>query len=73
MPNDVPPWHTVSQQAQCWLTVGTVEVMVRNLRMLMRAIQDLMPQLRATMLGSRTLPSTRERGGYWLRWVSALH
>jgi transposase len=63
MPNDWPPWHTVYQQTQRWLKAGVFEEMVRDRRMLIRAIAGRMPQPRAALLDSRTLPSTPERGG----------
>jgi len=63
MPNDLPPWHTVYQQTQRWLKAGVFEDMVRDLRMLMREINDRMPQPRAAILDSRTVQSTPESGG----------
>ncbi len=63
MPNDLPPWYTVYQQTQRWLKAGVFEDMVRDLRMLMREIDDRMPQPRAAILDSRTLQSTPESGG----------
>ena len=63
MPNDVPPWPTVSQQPQRWLKAGVFAEMVRDLRMLIREIEGRMPHPRAAMLDSRTLQSTPESGG----------
>jgi transposase len=63
MPNDLPPWHTVYQQTRRWLKAGVFEDMVRDLRMLMREINDRMPQPRAAILDSRTVQSTPESGG----------
>jgi transposase len=63
LPNDLPPWHTVYQQTQRWLKAGVFEDMVRDLRMLIREINDRMPQPRAAILDSRTLQSTPESGG----------
>jgi transposase len=62
MPNDLPPWYTVYQQTQRWLKAGVFEDMVRDLRMLMREINERMPQPRAAILDSRTLQSTPESG-----------
>ena len=62
MANDLPPWHTVYQQTQRWLKAGVFEDMVRDLRMLMREINDRMPQPRAAILDGRTLQSTPESG-----------
>jgi transposase len=63
MAHDLPPWHTVFQQTQRWLNAGVFEDMVRDLRMLMREINDRAPQPRAAILDSRTLQSTPESGG----------
>ena len=62
MPHDMPPWYTVYQQAQRWLKAGVFADMVRDLRMLMREINDRMPQPRAAIFDSRTLQSTPESG-----------
>jgi transposase len=62
MPNDWPPWHTVYQQTQRWMNAGVFEDMVRDLRMLMREINDRMQQPRAAILDSRTLQSIPESG-----------
>ena len=63
MPNDLPPWHTVYQQTQRWLKAGVFEDMVCDLRMLIREINERMPQPRAAILDSRTIQSTPESGG----------
>ncbi len=34
MPNDLPPWHAVYDQTQCWLKAGVFESMVHDLRLL---------------------------------------
>jgi len=62
MPNDLPPWHTAYQQTQRWLKAAVFEDMVRDLRMLIREINDRMPQPRAAILDSRTVQSTPESG-----------
>ena len=36
LPNDLPPWHTVYQQTQRWLKASVFEVMVHDLRVLLR-------------------------------------
>jgi transposase len=67
MAHDLPPWHTVYQQTQRWLEADVFEDMVRDLRMLMREIDDRAPQPRAAILDSRTLqssPESGERAGY---------
>jgi transposase len=63
MAHDLPPWPAVYQQTQRWLKAGVFENMVRDLRMLMREIDDRAPQPRAAILDSRTLQSTPESGG----------
>jgi transposase len=63
MPNDLPPWYTVYQQTQRWLKAGVFEDMVHDLRMLIREINDRMPQPRAAILDGRTLQSSPESGG----------
>jgi transposase len=79
MPNDLPPWHTVYQQTQRWLKAGAFEDMVRDLRMLIREINDRIPQPRAAILDSRTIQSTPESGsragydGYKRRKGSKVH
>jgi transposase len=79
MPNDLPPWYTVYQQTQRWLKAGAFEDMVRDLRMLIREINDRIPQPRAAILDSRTIQSTPESGsragydGYKRRKGSKVH
>jgi transposase len=79
MPNDLPPWYTVYQQTQRWLKAGVFEDMVRDLRMLIREINERMPQPRAAILDSRTLQSSPESGaragydGYKRRKGSKAH
>jgi transposase len=62
MPNDLPPWHTVYEQAQRWLKAGVFEQLVHDVRMLMREIDGRYPQPRAAILDSRTLQSGPESG-----------
>lgn len=67
MPNDLPPWHTVYQQTQRWITAGVFEAMVNDLRMLLREIAGRPPHPTAAILDSRTLqssPESGERAGY---------
>jgi transposase len=63
MPNDLPPWYTVHQQTRRWLKAGVFEDTVRDLRMLIREINDRVQQLRAAILDSRTLQSSPGSGG----------
>jgi transposase len=62
MPNDLPPWHTAYQQVQRWLRASVFEDMVRDLRMLMREIEDRPPQPRAAIWDRRTLQYSPESG-----------
>jgi transposase len=36
MPHDLPPWHTVYQQAQRWLKAGCSEAIVHDLGVMLR-------------------------------------
>ena len=62
MPNDLPPWHTVYQQAQRWLAAGVFETIVHDLRMLLRELAGRAPQPSAAIFDGRTLQSTPENG-----------
>ena len=62
MPNDLPPWAAVYQQAQRWLKAGVFEALVRDLRRLLRVIEGRAPEPSAAILDSRTLQSTPESG-----------
>lgn len=67
MPNDLPPWYTVNQQAQRWLKAGVFEAMVHDLRVLLRLAQGRQEQPSAVIFDSRTLkssPESGERAGY---------
>jgi transposase len=62
MPNDLPPWTTVYQQAQRWMNAGVFEAMVQDLRALLRLAQGRNEQPSAAIFDSRTLQSTPESG-----------
>lgn len=62
MPNDLPPWYTVYQQTQRWLTAGVFEAMVHDLRRLLRMAEGKAPEPSAAILDGRTLQSTVESG-----------
>ncbi|MCL2659959.1 MAG: IS5 family transposase [Acidobacteriaceae bacterium] len=67
LPNDLPPWYVVYQQMQRWLRAGVFQIMVEDLRLLLREFSGRQPQPTAIILDSRTLQSTPEsgaRGGY---------
>lgn len=62
MPNDLPPWHTVYQQAQRWIAAGVFEDMVHDLRVLLRLAKGKKEQPSATIFDGRTMQSTPESG-----------
>jgi transposase len=62
LPNDLPPWATVYQQAQRWLKAGVFEAMVHDLRELLRLAQGRQAQPTAAIFDSRTLQSSPESG-----------
>jgi transposase len=62
MPNDLPPWHTVYQQTQRWLTAGVFDTIVHDLRTLLRLLSGRAPQPSAAIFDSRTMQSTPESG-----------
>ncbi len=62
MPHDLPPWSTIYQQSQRWLAAGVFEILVHDLRMLLRELVDRAPNPTAIVLDSRTLQSSPESG-----------
>ena len=62
MPNDPPPWEALAQQTQRWVQAGVFEVLVQDLRRLLRGIEGRPAEPSAAILDSRTLPSTPESG-----------
>lgn len=62
MAHDLPPWHVVYQQTRRWMKAGVFEDIVRDLRMLLREMDERTPQPRAVILDSRTLQSSPESG-----------
>ena len=62
MPNDLPPWHAVYDQAQRWLRAGCFEMLVQDLRAVLRLAQGRAEEPSAVVLDSRTLRSTPESG-----------
>ncbi|HMN15668.1 MAG TPA: IS5 family transposase [Bellilinea sp.] len=63
MPNDLPPWEVVYQQAQRWIKAGVFEDMVHDLRELLRVAKGRKEQPSAAIFDSRTLQSSPESGG----------
>jgi transposase len=67
MPNDLPPWSIVYQQAQRWIAAGVFEAMAQDLRRILRVLDGRPEEPSAAIFDSRTLQSTPEsghRGGY---------
>ena len=62
LPNDLPPWWTVHQQAQRWIKAGCFEGMADDLRALLRELAERSPQPSAVILDGRTMQSTPESG-----------
>ena len=62
LPNDLPPWWTVHQQAQRWIKAGCFEMMADDLRALLREIAGRAAQPTAVILDGRTMQSTPESG-----------
>ncbi|MBE7156950.1 MAG: IS5 family transposase [Rhodospirillales bacterium] len=62
LPGDFPPWQAVEQQARRWMEAGCFEVMVHDLRELLRLLQERSPRPTAAILDGRTLQSSPESG-----------
>ena len=62
MPNDLPPWPAVYQQAQRWLTAGCFEALAEDLRAVLRLAAGRKAEPSATILDSRRLRSSPESG-----------
>ena len=63
IPNDLPPWFTVHQQAQRWIKAGCFEAMAHDLRKILRLLAERKIQPTAVIFDGRTLQSTPESGG----------
>ncbi len=62
LPNDLPPWTVVYQQMRRWIDARCFEIMVEDLRILLREFAGRKGQPTAMVLDSRTLQSTPESG-----------
>ena len=62
MPNDLPPWFAVYQQAQRWLAAGCFEALAQDLRAVLRLAAGRAAEPSAAIIDSRTLRSTPESG-----------
>jgi transposase len=63
LPGDFPPWYTVYQQTHRWIKAGCFEVMVDDLRALLRVAQGRSAKPSAVIFDARTMQSTPESGG----------
>lgn len=79
IPNDLPPWSTVHQQAQRWIAAGCFEAMAHDLREVLRLVAQKAAAPSAVILDGRTLQSTPESGsragydGYKRKQGSKVH
>src|SRR5574340_46393 len=62
MPNDLPQWSAVYQQAQRWLAAGCFETLAHDLRAVLRLAAGRTEAPSAAIIDSRTLRSTPESG-----------
>jgi transposase len=62
MPHDLPPWHTIYQQALRWMRAGVFEAIVHDLREILRLAEGRKKEPSAAILDSQTLQSTPESG-----------
>jgi transposase len=63
LPNDLPTWFTVHQQAMRWFKAGCFEDMAHDLRSIVRLALERTAEPSAAIYDSRTLQSTPESGG----------
>ena len=63
LPNDLPPWTAVQQQAERWRKAGCFEAMTHDLRELLRLLARRNPRPTAAIFDGRTLQSSPESGG----------
>jgi len=62
LPRDLPPWWVVYQQMQRWIAAGCFELLVEDVRSLLRVWGGRKGQPTAVCIDSRTLQSTPESG-----------
>lgn len=62
MPNDLPPWHAVYDQAMRWRRAGCFERLAQDLRAVLRLAAGRAAEPSAAVFDSRTLRSTPESG-----------
>ncbi len=62
IPNDLPPWSSVHQQAQRWIKAGCFEAMAHDLRKVLRLLAERAEEPSAVIVDGRSLRSTPESG-----------
>ncbi|MBV9126628.1 MAG: IS5 family transposase [Verrucomicrobia bacterium] len=62
LPNDLPPWTAVEQQAKRWMKAGCFEAMAHDLRAVVRLLQKRTEEPTAAVMDGRTLQSSPESG-----------
>jgi transposase len=62
LPNDLPPWFVMYQQMQRWRRAGCFEMLVEDVRSLLREWGGRKGQPTAVVIDSQTLQSTPESG-----------
>jgi transposase len=62
MPNDLPPWFSIYQQARRWLAAGVFEALAQDLRAVLRLAAGRKEEPTVAIIDSRTLRSTPESG-----------
>src|SRR5579871_6496863 len=62
IPNDLPPWSTVHQQAQRWIKAGCFEALANDLRKMLRLLAGKKINPSAVILDGRSMQSTPESG-----------
>ena len=63
IPNDLPPWNAVYQQARRWMAAKVFEQIAHELRVVLRLVDERKEQPTAAIFDARTLQSTPESGG----------
>lgn len=62
LPNDLPPWPVVYQQMRRWIDARCLEIVVEDLRILLREYAGRKGQPTVVIVDSRALQSTPESG-----------
>lgn len=72
MPKDLPPWNAAYQQIRRWMDASCFEMMIEELRLLLREFSRRAAQSTAVVIDSHTLQSTPKSGAArWLGWGQA--